>query len=622
MLAIKSVIILLWFFLALISLNHLYPFWDVLVFSISFLGVLGWITIFITLIFLSRRFIKQALLIFLLFFSLGYFLGPYLEPPADPLRHLHWTYLSCDKSSDNISKRNKGLWHFSMSSNFLCFSNRSIRPETVLTRIDILHGVYWGLLMVGLFILSKSAGLPNRWAFMSIIIAFLFFGTNRFSYFSYYSMAPSFSSILMYWLWTATFFFKKSWKDILLGLLMAVISIPILYTNHIQEVAFVLFIASIWLIWNISERIWALLSEKNKTIEILESNNSRDLLTKNDIWYRQPRVRTWMKQNYILILFVVLFILPQFESFQNLISQLSFQNAWQHNQELVIFWKGFHVMGKMWSYRVNDTLGIMSTIPILLCIPFFWPGVIRIHRKNKFRILLLGSTPFAICFIPAFHFIWVSNASISVYYRLCYSSIFWITIAYFLYGLEGRFLIYWKKIRSTGFSRIFKATERISFKAKYFTVSLVIIIMIGSIRSGPVYGKLDFILLETRPWWSEWKPMIKNSMKQDRKVIYSDKLTSMVLRDIFNLPIANKYSGRFHGSVLDVQSMDTGKMSPKYRYIINLHGFNPSWVPKETGHWSPKLANTSLYYRDNRLRGEELKRFLKENPPENCEIYF
>jgi len=470
---------------------------------------------------------------------------------------------------------------------------RPMNPETILKRIDLLHGLYWGLLMVGLFILSKSAGLPNRWAFMSIIIAFLFFGTNRFSYFSYYSMAPSFSSILMYWLWTATFFFKKSWKDILLGLLMAVISIPILYTNHIQEVAFVLFIASIWLIWNISERIWH--------------------------WLRHFQV--WMKLIYIICLFLLLFTVIQFEFFQNLLSQIFYQNAWQKNQEVVVFWKGFHVMGKIWSYRVNDTLGLVSTIPILLCIAFLWPRLIRINREMKIRIMILGILPFVICFIPAFHFIWVSNSKIGIYYRLCYSSIFWITIAYFLYGLEGRFLIYWKKIRSTGFSRIFKPTERISFKAKYFTVSLVIIIMISSIRSGPVYGKLDFISLETRPWWSEWKPMIKNIMKQEQK-IYTDKLTSMVLRDIFNLPIANKYRGRFRGSVLDVKSMDTGKMSQKYRYIINLHGFNPSWVPKETGHWSPKLANTSLYYRYNRLRGEELKRFLKENPLKNCEVYF
>jgi len=158
MLAIKSVIILFWSFLSLISLNHLYPFWDVLVFSTSFLGVIGWITIFITIGFLSRRFIKQVLFIFLVFFCIGYFLGPYLEPPADTLQHLKRTYEGCDKRSNQIKypKKNEGLWHYSMSSNFLCTPNRSISPLTILRRIDILHGIYWGTLMVGLFILSKS----------------------------------------------------------------------------------------------------------------------------------------------------------------------------------------------------------------------------------------------------------------------------------------------------------------------------------------------------------------------------------------------------------------------------------------------------------------------------------
>ena len=594
MLAIKSLIVSFWAFLALISLNHLYPFWDVLVFSISFLGVLGWITIFITIGFLSRRFIKQALLIFLLFFSLGYFLGPYLEPPADPIDHLNRTYSFCEKNAKQIPKKNGGFWHYSMSSNFLCSSNQSIRPEAVLTRIDVLHGVYWGLLMVGLFILSKSARLPDRWAFMSIIIAFLFFGTNRFSYFSYYSFSPSFTSLLIYWVWTALFFFKRSLKSILVGLAMAFISIPILYVNHVQEVAFMIFIASIWLILNVNDRIWH--------------------------WLRHFRV--WMKPIYIICLFLLLFTVAQVEYFQNLISQLFFRNAWQDNQAVVIFWKGFHVMGKMWSYRVNDTLGMMGIIPVLLCIVFVWRRLIRINREMKIRILILGILPFVICFIPIFHFIWVSNASISVYYRLCYCSIFWITIAYFLYGLEGRFLIYWKKVRSTGFSRFFKSMERLSFKAKYFTVCLVIMIMISGVRSGPVYGKLDFILLETRPWWNEWRPMIEDLMKQKGKPIYSDALTSNVLKGVFNQPIATRYQGKFRGSNINAKSMDGVKISKKYRCIINLHGFTPSWVPKETHHWSPKSANTSIYYEYDGITGEELKRFLKENPPENCEVYF
>jgi len=45
-------------------------------------------------------------------------------------------------------------------------------------------------------------------------------------------------------------------------------------------------------------------------------------------------------------------------------------------------------------------------------------------------------------------------------------------------------------------------------------------------------------------------------------------------------------------------------------------------VPKETGHWSPKSASTSLYYQYGGISGEELRRYLKENPPKNCEVYY
>jgi len=59
-----------------------------------------------------------------------------------------------------------------------------------------------------------------------------------------------------------------------------------------------------------------------------------------------------------------------------------------------------------------------------------------------------------------------------------------------------------------------------------------------------------------------------------------------------------------------------------HQCIINLHGYSPSWVPMETGHWQPDLANTSLYYEYDGISGEELKKFFKKNPPKKCEVYY
>ena len=560
----------------------------------------------------------------MVFFCLGYYLGPYLEPPADPLHHLKRTYEGCEKRSNQIQypKKNEGLWHYSMSSNILCFPNQSSSPRTTLTRIDLLHGFYWGLLMVGLFVLSKSAGLPDRWAFLSCLIAFLFFGTNRFSYFSYYSMAPSFSSLLMYWLWTATFFFINSWKAILLGLVMAVISLPILWVNHFQEAAFMGFITMIWLFWNINERIWTLVNTKHKTIEGLQLNNSNSSLPKRCTRRLPKHVKIWMKQNYLLLLFVLLFILPQFEFFQKFISSWFERDLWHRNQEAVFCWQGFHVMGKIWSYRINDTLGIMGTIPLLLSVAFLWPNLIRINKKKKIRILILGILPFVGYVIPLFNFIWVSNASISSYYRLCYTSMFWIPIAFFLCSLEGRCSTFWEKIRTLTALKCLQIIKFRSFKTVYFIGCLLIIMLISTIRSSPVYGKLDFILLETRPWWSEWKPMIQNLMKQDRKPLCSDPQTNQILHGVFYYPIIGPFYTHSRRSILNVKSMDIKNTAHSYRCIINLHGYTPSWVPKETGHWQWDLANTSLYYEYEGMTGEELKKILKEDPPKNCEVYY
>jgi len=79
---------------------------------------------------------------------------------------------------------------------------------------------------------------------------------------------------------------------------MAVVSLPILWVNHLQEAAFMGFITIIWLFLNIHERIWNMLSIKKKAISYSKSNNGRGLLHKNAVWYRQPGIQTWMKQNY------------------------------------------------------------------------------------------------------------------------------------------------------------------------------------------------------------------------------------------------------------------------------------------------------------------------------------
>ena len=621
---IKCLIVGQWSLLSLISLNHLYPFWKALVFPTTFLGVLALITIGMTIAFLAKRYVKQSILMFLIFFGLGYYIGPFLEPPADPLHHLSRTYSEvCEKNSNQITRVGRGLWSYSALSLFVCESGPGVSPRTKLAKIDLFHGIIWGLMMTGLFILAKSASLPDRWAFLSSLIAFLFLGTNRFSYFSYYTLAPSSLSLLIYWLWTASFFFRRNWTAILLGTVMAALCLPVLWVNHMQEAAFLGFIALIWVFWNLNERIWPWLNRKAKPAELLEAGQPKGLYQKLTFWKYRKYDRVVLIGIYLSTLFVLLFAAPQFESFRTILSPWSARNLWKANHELIFYWQGFHIMPKLSAHRVLDTLGLMSMLPVLLSVAFLWPGLIRTDGNMKVRVLILGMVPILGYAIPFFNFIWGSNAHWAEYYRLCYASMFWIPICFFLYGLEGRFSVWWK---NSGAFRSIKALGLDKFRsprAFYFTGCLLIIMLLSGIRSGPVYGKLDFLLLETRPWWEGWKPLIEEVVKEDRKTIYTDPQTSFVLGGIFNLP--TEYfacSQTPHIPVLNVNNMEASKEQDKYRFIVNLRGFIPSWVPGETRHWSHDFATTSLFYTYNGLRGEGLKKLLRDEPLKNCWVYF
>jgi len=158
-------------------------------------------------------------------------------------------------------------------------------------------------------------------------------------------------------------------------------------------------------------------------------------------------------------------------------------------------------------------------------------------------------------------------------------------------------------------------------KKPFFLICLIGIISLSSIRSGPIYGKLDFILLDPIPWWYGWKPMIEKIVRQGEKVLYTDALTGNVMDAIFNTKIANKYQWSFHGSKLNISDMEK-KDKKDVQCVVNLHGFSPSWVPEETHHWHIRAAQTLRYYHYNHIRGDALIKYLKQTPLPYCDVYF
>ncbi|MCF8055220.1 MAG: hypothetical protein K9K37_01100 [Desulfocapsa sp.] len=434
----------LWLILSLISLNHILNVVPVPYLSVTAIGVLGWGVISVTLIILSRRFWRSALTVFVLFFSFGVWFGPFLEPPADPLEHLRRTQSYCDTQVDQLPTNNKGFWHYSMSGIFLCSDQEHVQPDNMLRRINVLHGTYLGVLCVGLFILGKSCGMPSRWAFFSCLISFLFFGTNRFSYFSYYSLAPTFSSLLLYWLWTAIFFFRKDFPALVGGVLFALLLIPILWVNHMQEVFLLCFLLSCWVLLNLHERIWQLSRSKRQREQGVIHNGPGSAGEKQ----REPGRSNAMTLRgfYLFSLVIIFFLLPQLESFRNFLATFFPRNLWDHNQHIVVHWMGFHLFGRVWEFRVNDSFTSIGLLVVLLALPFFYPNWIRKHNAVKVRVFVLALLPFIGYFIPLFHFTWLSLVEGREYYRLCYATMFWLFFAYFFWGVEARCILAARKI--------------------------------------------------------------------------------------------------------------------------------------------------------------------------------
>ncbi len=193
----------------------------------------------------------------------------------------------------------------------------------------------------------------------------------------------------------------------------------------------------------------------------------------------------------------------------------------------------------------------------------------------------------------------------------------------------------------------------------YWLICFLFVIALAGVRTSPVYGKLDFLLLDGRPWWPAWQSMIEYVVITDeKKPFFSDTITSTVVRAVFARPsLFFRFDPRY--SLFDIDAMDEWNEPTKisvpggalslllshddngefwldsgdswWRYrensspyicVVNLQGFSPSWVGEETGHWSVKWADTSYWYKKNGVRGKGIKEIVEQNPPEFCKVYF
>ena len=384
----------------------------------TILGWLGWATLATSTLYISLKYKKECFFVFLVFFIFGFFSKAYLEPSSDQLDHLHRTYENC-KNIDTGRRINYGLWQYNMNSLFLCEKEINYNPERKLFKIDILHALYLSFASTILYTISRNAGLPAKWSILSLIISILFMGTNKFSYFRYYSYGPSFTSLCIYWTWISLFFFSKKREMIFYGLAAALPLSIIIIVNHIQEVIFLFFIMFFWTTINLTEKI------------SYSINKYRNLTA----WF--------------FIILLALYIVPQFKIAQETIQIIPFKNIWEKNQSVIFYWNNIHIMGKIWQaqYRVTETIGLMGIFPLVISPLLFFINKKKISMSTAARVTILGALPFLVFCTPLLHHLWVAHVKIPVYYRIAYSSLFWIPIAYFLYTIETLYQSFWSRRR-------------------------------------------------------------------------------------------------------------------------------------------------------------------------------
>lgn len=414
-----------------ISVQYQYGIFGNVDIPVYILSVVGWATVLLVFPLLSRGFFREVLLVFSLFFLVGFTFGPFLEPPSDPLEHLRRINAACESTMGNWLPRriqgdlsnSVGLWHYSMSSSIVCGNIFYDSAELKLVRIHLLHGMLLGVLISAIYLLGKRACLTSRWAFFGCLTAFLFMGTNSYSYFRYYSFSPGYTSILFCWLWVAGFFFKNRLRDALLGGVVALAGSVILWSNHSQEAVFLFLIFFSGLLANLN--CWL----KRLSAYLVRFSN----ICGSEV----IKIQRLLRWGLALLFVFIFFILPQIEEFRTVISAYFIKNLWSENQELVLSYKDIYILGKFWKFRADETFTFLAVPILIFGFIYYNSRIIKYSVDYKNKIVILSLLPLVVYLLPLATFLWVSHVQVSEFYRVCYASMFWLFFSSFLQGVEG-----------------------------------------------------------------------------------------------------------------------------------------------------------------------------------------
>ncbi|MEM7181107.1 MAG: hypothetical protein AAF518_09350, partial [Spirochaetota bacterium] len=441
--------------------------------------------------------IKEDIVCIFILSFVGYFLfmnGPFLMPPSDPLFHLNYMWQGTyNLKYLFIAKQKLNSIFF-----YLLFWIRN--PDSFFSAFELVQMyhlciVYY--LICSAYFASRVINLPPFWSVLSVLIMLLFFGTNRFSYVSYYSLTPSAINMGLYWLFSALLFSSLwrvkefVWRDLKIMInitILIVLLTPIVYNSHAQESGFLFF--------TLLFTFYILLYK----VRNFELSLSMQLL-----------VSIIFLSTTAVLFFPYLKIFHSIVNVYRLIQASGFLNNYGTHW-LLLDWK----VPRIW-----DTLGIFGVFPWMLVI--FYPLSHFLLQKRHFLYrnlklsLCLSLVPIWMLLVPFNLFVWASSITniAHVLWRATYSSQFWISISFFLYFLS-----------KTIVPRLCRSISYKQLEYLILILSFCFFYLISEIRSSPFWGKKDFIILETYNYYKDITRLISTRLPYSRNRMYwSDPIT-------------------------------------------------------------------------------------------------
>lgn len=177
---------------------------------------------------------------------------------------------------------------------------------------------------------------------------------------------------------------------------------------------------------------------------------------------------------------------------------------------------------------------------------------------------------------------------------------------------------------------------RILQKNFFYIFCVIVLFIFSAIRSHPFFGKLDFYVVDGRPWWPRWSTLIQKTRENGNFPVYTDYVTGYILAafgedTVLNVgvhKIPKLFIEDMEKNILPKReylssSFVRSKKKGPYKCIINLIGYDSSWVPTETGHWNSRIADTSKFYKFK----DPNEKFSFQSgtttfPLKNCTVYF